>query len=534
MNLRKQIAGDLAEAVKMFTVHSSQLTVEESDIEVTRPANSINGDYSTNLALKLSHDSKQKPADIAKKLADSIKTQGYLEKVEVAGPGFINFFIKDKVWQRQVGEVIKADDKFGSNNLGKGKKARVEFVSANPTGPLHFGNARGGPIGDSLASVLEFSGYKVLREYYHNDMGVQVEKLGQSILDVAKGKKLGDQEYKGEYIKDLVKEIGKVTNAKDAGKKAVAFLLKDIIEDLSAIGIKFDNIQAESQLISSGKTKSGVDLLQKKKALKEKDGAIWFAPHDKWLEDRETVVVKSDGDYTYFANDIAYHKIKFQDNPDLVVDVFGSNHHGHVPRLQAVIERMGFDIDKFKVILYQWVRIKRGEEIVKMSKRSGNFVTVREVLDESGKDALRFFILMHDVNTHIDFDLDLAKEKSNKNPVYYVQYAHARIASILAWAKSKPSTVNCEPLTSIYELALIKKISRLPELVEDITDNFAVNQLTTYATELADAFHKFYENVQVLTGKKDEQSARLALINATQIALKNTLSLLGVSAPNKM
>jgi len=304
------------------------------------------------------------------------------------------------------------------------------------------------------------------------------------------------------------------------------------------MGIEFDKVQAESELMSSGKTKSAIDFLQKKKALRKKDGAIWFAPHDKWLADRETVVVKSDGDFTYFANDIAYHKLKFEEKPDLVVDILGANHHGHVPRLKAVIQSLGYDTDKLRIILYQWVRFKRGNEIVKMSKRSGTFVTCREVLDEVGRDALRFFILMHDANTHIDFDLDLAREKSTKNPVYYVQYAHARIASILRKANWKLETGNWKPshelLTTNYELNLVKQISRLPELVEDISENFAVNQLTTYATELADSFHKFYENVQVLTSDKEKQEARLALISATQITLANTLKLLGVSTPEKM
>jgi arginyl-tRNA synthetase len=253
------------------------------------------------------------------------------------------------------------------------------------------------------------------------------------------------------------------------------------------------------------------------------------------------VVVKSDGDFTYFANDIAYHRLKFEEKYDLVIDILGSNHHGHVPRLQAVIGSLGYETEKFRVILYQWVRFKRGGELLKMSKRGGTFVTAREILDEVGQDALRFFILMYDAKTHIDFDLSLAREKSSKNPVYYVQYAHARISSILSKAKrlktnveTKPLTANYELLTNSYELNLIKQISKFPELVEDVAESFAVNQLTTYATELADSFHKFYENVQVLTDKKELRDARLALIAATQITLANTLKLLGVSAPEKM
>lgn len=390
-----------------------------------------------------------------------------------------------------------------------------------------------------------------MREYYHNDVGVQVSKLGQSLLHVASGEPLSEQEYKGEYIRKLVKDvfapeiikrIGSTTSiALDLdklGKEAVQKLLSGIIKDCGDMGIKFDNIQTESELIKSGKTKAGVKILQNKKALKVKDEATWFAPHDKWLEDRETVIIKSNGDFTYFANDIAYHKIKFDSKPDLVVDVFGANHHGHVPRLKAVIESMGYDTDKFHVILYQWVRFLKGTRLTSMSKRAGTIVTAREVLDAVGKDALRFFILMHDASTHIDFDLDLAREKSSKNPVYYVQYAHARIVSILKRADKKQETRNKKPnyelLTTNYELNLIKQISKLPELVEDIAESFAVNQLTTYATGLADSFHKFYENVQVLTEDQETRDSRLALISATQITLANTLKLLGISAPKKM
>lgn len=556
MNLRELIKKDLAAAL--------QQTIDTGEIEVTRSADARFGDYTSNIALRLSrfaNSQKPKayhsPIEIAKILADSLKSQPYLEKLEVCKPGFINFFIKDSVWQKEVDNLLKKGVGFGSNDLGKGKKARVEFVSANPTGPLHFGNARGGPIGDVLASVFEFSGYKVLREYYHNDVGVQVEKLGRSILNVVAGRPLEEQEYKGEYIKEFASKISTQILEKSRptgvtspsldwdrlGKEAVDKLLTEILADCEAMGIKFNKVYVESEFAASGQTQKALDFLSKKKVLKKQEGATWFVPSDEFLKDRETVVVKSDGDLTYFANDIAYHRLKFAEKYDLVVDILGANHHGHVPRLKAVIQSLDYDTDKLKIILYQWVRFKRGGEVVKMSKRSGTFVTVREILDEVGRDALRFFILMHDANTHIDFDLDLARERSSKNPVYYVQYAYARICSILAKSKVKSpaspaggqkSKVNCELLTTNYELALIKQISRLPEFVEDIAQSFAVNQLTTYATELADSFHKFYENCQVLSDDHDLRSARLALISATRITLSNVLKLLGISAPEKM
>lgn len=538
--IRDDIKKDLLGAI-----NDSGLTINESEIEVSRTADNKFGDFTTNIALRMAQGkprkggkSEQSPVEFAKILADRIKAQPYIEKLEVAGPGFINIFVKADYWQEQVDKVLKQGDKYGSNAFGEGETARVEFVSANPTGPLHFGNARGGPIGDALASVLQFCGYKVVREYIHNDVGVQVDKLGESVLNVKAGKKLEDQEYKGEYVKELADKIN-AKDAKEAGKRAVDLIFEEIKEDCRAMGIVFDEFYPESEFINSGQTRAALDKIGK--FLKEKDGATWFAPSDEFLKDRETVVVKSDGSFTYFANDIAYHDLKFKENPALVIDVFGANHHGHVPRLQAVVKALGYDVSNFHVILYQWVRFKRGNELIKMSKRSGTFVTAREVLDEVGRDALRFFILMHDPNSHIDFDLELAKQKSKENPVYYVQYAHARICSILEKVRGTSSTEaqlgrtsSYELLTTSYELDLIKQISRLPELVEDVSLNFAVNRLTTYATDLADSFHKFYENCKVVGEKKQLEAARLGLIKATKITLANTLSLLGISSPEKM
>jgi len=549
--IRERIKKDIRKTISNF-----KFQISNGEIEVRRTSDQNFGDFSTNIALKIAKvhplgvpgsnkahpggetGSKQSPMEFAKILADSLQNLPYLKKLEVKEPGFINFFIKDEVWQKQAEDVLNQGPKYGANEIGKSKKARVEFISANPTGPLHFGNARGGPIGDSLASVLEFSGYKVLREYLHDDVGMQVQKLGESIINLTKGCKLEDQEYKGEYIRGLAKKIGKVKNAKEAGEKAVKILLDEILADTKSMGIKYDKVYPESEFGSTGITKKALEALDKKKVLKKQKGAVWFAPSDQFLRDRECVVVKSDGAYTYFANDIAYHKLKFDEGYDLVIDILGANHHGHIPRLQAAISAFGFDVSKFTVILYQWVRFKRGTQVVKMAKRAGTFVTVREVLGEVGKDALRFFILMHDANSHIDFDLDLAKEHSSKNPVYYVQYAHARIASILKkvngkW-KMENGKFNHQLLTTNYELDLIKQITKLPELIEEIATSFAVHRLTGYAVELADSFHRFYENCPVITEGEELKTARLALCMVTKIALANTLSLLGVSAPDKM
>ena len=532
--LKQKILQDLQKAVE-------ELGLPSTDLVLSIPKNPAFGDYTSNIALQLvkqsSANGKQSLDEIAKKISQKMKDLNYLEKVEVVN-GFVNFFVKPEKLAEDLQEILEQGENFGQSNFGKGKKARVEYVSANPTGPLHFGNARGGPIGDSLASVLAFCGYKVIREYLHNNVGVQVAKLGESIVNVTKGQKLEDQEYKGEYIRDLTKQIANSKlDEEETGQKAVAILLDEILNDCKNVGIKFDEIYPEGDFIKNGQTEKILGQLKKKHFLREKDGALWFAPSDEFLKDRETVVKKSDGSYTYFANDIAYHNLKFAENPGLVIDILGANHHGHVPRLQAVVKALGYDVSKFHVILYQWVRFKRHSELVKMSKRSGTFVTAAEVLSEIGRDALRFFILMHDANSPIDFDLDLAREKSTKNPVYYVQYAYARICSILTKSKFQtPNSKNVDYklLTTNYELDLIKQISRLPELVEDIAGNFAVHRLTAYAIALADSFHKFYENCRVIGEKEDLTEARIGLITATKIVLANTLSLLGVSAPEKM
>lgn len=541
------------------------------EVELTRPIDPKFGDFSSSFPLKEAKKLGKKPMELASDLVKKFADLDIVEKVEVAGPGFVNIFLKKSYWQGQVKDVLTADKKYGSSDMGKGKKARVEFVSANPTGPLHFGNARGGPIGDTISHVLEASGYEVLREYIDNDRGNQVLELGKTLAAKAGliGLKEEDLTYKGDYTKDLAarvrEKVGDLANKSEDqvinifGQEGVKLQFEEIIGDSKAMGIDFDLIVHESDL--QQKAKAEIAKLEKKGLIKKKDGALWFSPRqgpasqakrgergspeatkNEFLDDRDAVVVKSDGNYTYFTADVVYHTQKFESGYDLVVDVFGSNTFGHVPKLKALATVLGFDLGKFKVILYQFVRIKRGNDIVNMSKRAGNFVTAREVLDEVGKDAFRFFILMHDANTHMDFDLNLAREKSSKNPVYYVQYAHARISSILAKAKIESSrftvhgsqTVNYQLLTDNHEIDLIKQITRLPELVEDVSKSFAVHSLTIYARELADSFHKFYENCRVISDDKELSAARLDLVKATKITLANTLGLLGVSTPEKM
>ena len=529
---------------------AAEMRIQNSNFSVEKPKDSAHGDFSSNIAMVLAKTRKQNPLELAGEIVKKIKAQNLdiFDKIEAVAPGFINFYLSPKYLQEQVQNIIEKGEEYGSSTLGKGKKASVEFVSANPTGPLHIGNARGGPLGDTLANVLTKAGYKVTREYLHNDVGGQVDRLGEALyFTIHPDQKTADFEvqYQGEYIKELaqlVKEqledtqedLSQEQFIERAGQIAVGLLLAEILKDCETMGIKFDKVRKESDL----RQEVPAVLLKIKKALKEKDKAVWFAPADEFLKDRETVVKKSDGQFTYFASDIVYHNEKMAAN-DLVIDVLGANHSGHVPRLKAVVKALGFNPDDLQVTLYQWVRLKRGEEVVKMSKRAGNFVTAKEVLDEVGKDAFRFFLLTPRSQTQMDFDLELAKKKASDNPVFYVQYAYSRICSIFAKLKTQNSNVKSEEadlslLKTKEEIELIRHLLKMPYLVEEAVNSLEVNALTTYALEIANLFHKFYETQKVISPDEKLTQSRLTLLKATQITLKNTLSLLGVSAPEHM
>jgi len=523
-----------------------EIGVNEVNFLVEKPKDALHGDFSANIAMALAKSLKKNPLELAQDIVEKLgNANSEFAKIESAAPGFINFYLSQKYLQAQVQSIIEAGDNYASLTLGKGKKASVEFVSANPTGPLHIGNARGGPLGDSIANVLAKAGYEVTREYLHNDVGGQVEKLGEAIyytLHPDQKSENYEVQYQGEYIKELAKDAEEEMQDKDqdlaveqfmeeAGKIAVGLMLSEILKDCEDMGIKFNVIRKESDL-----RREVPQVLEKvKQSLKEKDGATWFAPQDEFLKDRETVVKKSDGGFTYFASDIVYHAEKMARN-DLVIDVFGSNHYGHVPRLKAVVKALGFNPNTLRVTLYQWVRLKRGEEVVKMSKRAGNFVTAREVLDEVGKDAFRFFLLTPRSQTHMDFDLELAKKKASDNPVFYVQYAYSRICSIFKKAPEFKiqNEADLSLLKASEETELIRHLLKLPYLIEESVKTLEVNPLTTYCLEIANLFHRFYETQTVISKDEKLTQARLALLKATQITLKNTLSLLGVSAPEHM
>ena len=505
------------------------------------------GHYSTSVALALAKKEKKNPIAVAEDIINKLKENSLFEKIEVAGNGFINFWISKKTLHEGLKNIFEKKSEYGRNTKGKGKKIRIEYVSANPTGPIHIGNARGGPYGESLARVCGESGYEVLREYLHNDVGGQIDKLGETLWywyekNLGKETIFPEGGYQGEYLEEVVSAaLQKFKNKENITIETLTqfgldYIFENNMNVLKRMGILFDLIQKESDLVSSGKTREAIDFVKKRGATKEHEGALWFVPKDEFLEDREAVIVKSNGKPTYFASDIAYHREKFESGYDLVIDIFGSNHHGHVPKLQALTKLFGFDSDRFRVLLYQFVRVKRGSEVIKMSKRAGTYVTAEELLNEVGKDNMIFSLLSSAPTTHVDFDLDVVKQQSMQNPVYYVQYAYVRARSISgkAGAFVLNSTVDLTPLSTNEDLFLIRKLLQFPDIIDMCATDFEVHRLTRYATELARAFHNFYEKEHVVGEEEKIFHARLFLIEGTKIVFENLFRTIGINAPENM
>lgn len=519
---------------------------------LSRPENPSFGDYSTNAVLKLAKKEGKNPMELAQELAQKLGASNadIFSKVAAAPPGFINFTLSPQFLRRQVQEILQAKENYGALDMGQGKKIQVEFISANPTGPLTLGNGRGGFFGDVLANVLARAGFSVKREYFVNDAGYQVEVLGHSVL------KDEQAQYKGEYIDKLNKKFVCWFCSKDpkkVGQKAAKYILAKMLQPTikDRMKIKFDEWVSEGALRGSGATDKVLALLKAKNLTYEQDGAIWFKS-TQFGDDKDRVLVTSAKDgksaaATYLLPDAAYHYKKFvEDKFDKVINIWGADHHGYVARLQAVKKALDMP-GELEVVIMQLVRLMVKGQEVKMSKRAGTYITLDELLEEIPLDVARFFFLMRAPNTHMDFDLDLAKEQSQKNPVYYVQYAYARICSILR--KAAPSTFEGEgggevkslnhsttqSLSHPSELALIKQLIRLPEAIEDTAKDYGVHRLPQYSLDLVRSFHKFYEDCKVIDEKDRETTqARLALCEATKIVLKNTLNLMGISAPEKM
>jgi len=500
------------------------------DIKIEDTPKEIIEDYSSNVAMLIVKIIKKNPLEIANiinKKFEEGSLSGFgkiISKVEK--PGFINFSIPSDYLRDKVGVVLKEKDKYGNLNIGKGKKIQIEFISANPTGPLTIGNARGGPLGDVLANVFKKAGFKTEKEYYVNDYGNQILVLGHSVL------KDDEAQYKGAYIDELSEEIEEKDPFK-AGELASKKIIEMIKKTVSNMGIKYDKWFSEKKL-HNGDINKIINFLKKKDFTYEKDGALWFKSSS--LGDiRDRVLIKSNGKTTYLAGDIAYHYDKFKKRKfDKVINVWGADHYGDVPGLKAGVEAIGYK-GKLDIILLQFITLYKGKEKLKMSKRAGTYVTMDELLDEVGRDVVRFFFLQRSADKHLNFDLFLAKQQSEKNPVYYVQYAHARMCGILR--KSGKNISNCDfsKLKHSSELGLIKHLIHFPEIIEETIKDYQVQRIPQYAIDLAKSFNGFYRDCQVVTEKDESiRKARIALILASRIVLKNCLGLAGVEAPEKM
>ena len=523
------------------------------EVDVERPASSDHGDFATNLALRLARPLKMAPAAIAAAIADSLEANAasdpaaVITSASVAGPGFINLRLADGPLETMVGRALGASSRWGRATAGQPRHVNVEFVSANPTGPLTIGNARGAFAGDLLCRVLEAGGQQVTREYYFNDSGAQVRNLGASVVALREGQPIPEDGYHGDYVAELAGAIPESALAPtgapgedavwSAGRWASEQIRAGIEASLATLGVHFDVWTTEASLHTQGWVERAIERLRGSGHLYEQDGALWFRSTT-YGDDKDRVVIRSNGEPTYFASDLGYVTEKFSRGFDHLIYIWGADHHGTVARVRNAAEAMGFDKAAVEMILTGWVRFVRDGVEVSMSKRAGNFVTLDELLSEIGVDAARWFFASRGANMNIDFDIELAKKQSNENPVYYVQYAHARIASILRKAQEVGVGASSD-LSGVAaggpEGALARVVVRYPEVIEDAAAGQETQGVTTYATELATAFHAFYRDAKVVDAADPATSGRrLALVEATRVTLANALGLLGISAPDAM
>ncbi|MFC1869620.1 arginine--tRNA ligase [Thermodesulfobacteriota bacterium] len=535
-----------------------ETTLPEYVIET--PNNSTHGHFATNLPLTLASSHKRRPTEIAQIIVDNLEDNGdFFEDVKIAGPGFINFRIKTDEWYRLLSRILEIGKEYGCSNKGSGEKVLVEFVSANPTGPIHLGHGRGAALGDTICRIFSFCGYDVVREFYINDAGRQVKLLGESVF--SRWRQMSDPDYPfpedgyhGDYINDLAMGIADEINlSAESPDKATEIcaewgkekMLEEIKRDLELFRIRFDVWFNESDLYSSGLVDKSLSEIRKRGELYEKDGALWIQT-SAYGDDKDRVIKKNDGEYTYFASDISYHLEKNRRGFSKALNLWGADHHGYIRRVKAALKAGGIDNAWLSVLLIQLVKLwKEGREI-KMSKRAGTYVTLRELLDEVGVDAARFVFLTKTHDSPLDFDIDLVKKHDSDNPVYYVQYAHARICSIFRKAASEGISLPHRPdkvldgLVLEEEMSLIRFLEEFPSLLEDICESYEAHRLTYYLTELAAQFHRYFnlgnkipEN-RIITNDKTLSQARLALAEAVRLVIYTGLNLLGISAPKKM
>jgi arginyl-tRNA synthetase len=551
--LRQELARCLQQAVSKAQQEGALTSAALPEVLIEHPQNPEHGDFASGLPLRLARAMRMSPMAIAEKISEHIVPPPQIDKVLIASPGFINFTLREDWLSTEVESILAAGESYGDIKLGKDKRVQLEFVSVNPTGPLHVGHGRGAVLGSTLANILTASGYAVEKEYYINDMGTQIHNFGRSLYVryqqcLGKEAAMPPDGYYGNYMVDLAKEIvqeqgdkflllSEIEAASQLAEVGVAKMLQRIKQDLELLNVVFDTWFSERSLYVGGQYNRAMELLQSGAYITKKENATWFESSSLG-EDKDNVLVRSDGSPTYFASDVAYHYNKFLERKfDRVIDIWGADHQGHVPRMKAVLKALKCDPEQLKVIICQLVTLRRGQEIVKVSKRSGDIITLQEVIEEVGSDACRFFFLSRSADSQMDFDLELAKRQSADNPVYYVQYAHARIASILRLAKQQE--IDCSQgdvslLTTEPELTLIRRLILLPEIVERVAATLEPHHLPYYAQDLATVFHSFYKQCRVVSKDKALTKARLKLVQATQIALAKVLYLMGMAAPEKM
>lgn len=507
-------------------------------IEVEVPKNEKYGDYSTNAAIILAKSENIPPRSFAAEIVEKLKRDNkYFSEIEATPQGFINFRLSKETLERSLLQIIKKTDKYGQTKIGKGQKVLIEFVSANPTGPLHIGHGRWAVIGDCLANILKAGGSKVDTEFYVNDAGEQVEKLIDSIIARMEGRDVPEGGYAGKYILEMSEKLKNKNDRSSIKKESLKLLISEQKKTLNDLGVKFDKWFYESELHRKNLIKRFVDELDKRGLTFSEGGSIWFKSSE-YGDDKNRVLIKEDGSPTYFAADIAYHVNKLSRGYVRLINVWGTDHHGYVARLKAALLALGYPSDRLEIIIGQLVALYRNKELIRMSKRTGEMITLEEVIEEIGSDATRYFLVKNSPNTHIDFDLELAKSKSLENPVYYVCYAHARICSILKEAKkvnlAPKSSSNLGLLSTDVERNLMLKLLRFQDEVENAAKLMQPHRLTCYAEELAWLFHNYYHQHRVISDEKYLSTARLTLAFATSVVLKNVLKLLGITAPEHM
>jgi len=551
--LKQTIIDLLTRAVAEAQANGKLPSISPPEMVIERPQNPEHGDYASSVSLKLARAIGVAPMTIANEIANLIVLTPEIANVAVAPPGFINFTLKNDWLTRQVGSILECGDAYGNLGLGQGSRVQIEFVSVNPTGPLHVGHGRGAILGDTLANALTAAGYIVEKEYYINDAGNQIDSFRRSLYAryqqcLGTDAEVPADGYLGNYLIDMAKEIiaedgDRFRNLAEAeavsqlGQIGLEKMLSQIKTDLELLGVTFDVWFSEQSLYDNEHYHTALSILKQGGYIAEKEGATWFVS-TALGEDKDNVVVRTDGTPTYFATDIAYHYNKLLDRKfDSVIDIWGADHLGHVSRMKAVVGALGIDPERLMVIISQMVTLRRGGETVRVSKRSGDIITLRELVEEVGADACRFFFLSRTADSQMDFDMELAKKQSADNPVYYVQYAHARIASILRLAQERK--IDCSDgdvslLTTEPELTLIRKMLLLPEMVETIARTLEPHHLTYYAQDLATVFHSFYKQCRVVSDDEALTKARLKLVKATKLVLGRTLHLMGMTAPERM